>query len=341
MSGRAPQPAGGQGFPEILREYSPLNLAFNPFLDGCFISKTNRVAYINFQNIVDVINPEIKSIVQAELLTAADVKLQPVGGGSINRTYHASAGEKSVFVKLNNAEAYPGMFEAEARGLELLSKHSQFEIPRVLKTDAENNTAYLVMEWITNGGQNPDFWENFAQNLADMHRHSADQFGLDYPNYIGSLHQQNDFRKRWPEFYIEMRLEPQLRMARDRGHADAALIRSFEKLFSRMENLFPAEPPALLHGDLWSGNFMCTASGQATIFDPAIYYGHREMDMAMSKLFGGFDRSFYEFYHESYPLENGWQERIPLGQLYPLLVHVNLFGSGYLSQVKSCLRGFV
>jgi len=306
-----------------------------------FISKTNAVDYIDLQIIEVVINPEIKSILQTVLQTTAEIKFQPVGGGSINNSYHASAGEKSVFVKLNNADAYPGMFEAEARGLELLSKNSRFEIPRVLKTGAENNTAYLVMEWITNGGQNPDFWENFAQNLADMHRQSADQFGLDHTNYIGSLPQQNDVRDSWSEFYIEMRLEPQLRMARDSGHADAALIRSFEKLFARMENLFPVEPPVLLHGDLWSGNFICTNSGQATIFDPAVYYGHREIDLAMSKLFGGFDRSFYEFYHENYPLENGWQERIPLGQLYPLLVHVNLFGGGYLSQVKSCLRGFV
>jgi len=325
----------------MLRVLSPITRFAFHFLRQVSVSKSDSVVYINLQNIVNVIHPEIKSIIQAELQTTAEIKFQPVGGGSINRTYHASAGEKSVFVKLNNADAYPGMFEAEARGLELLRGNSQFEIPRVLKTGAENNTAYLVMEWITAGSPAPDFWENFAQNLADMHRHSVDQFGLDYPNYIGSLPQHNEVRKRWPEFYIEMRLEPQLRMARDSGHADSTLIRRFEKLFARMESLYPAEPPALLHGDLWCGNFMCTWAGQATIFDPAIYFGHREMDLAMSKLFGGFDRSFYEFYHENNPLENGWQERIPLGQLYPLLVHVNLFGSGYLSQVKSCLQGFV
>lgn len=290
---------------------------------------------------VMILNAEIEHQLKELLDTLDDLKVTSVGGGSINDACRVSAGDQSVFVKLNDADAFPGMFEAEARGLELLRNHSRFEIPRALKTGAENNTAYLVMDWVTAGSPNPDFWENFAQNLADMHSRSADQFGLDHGNYIGSLPQQNEVRDSWPEFYIEMRLEPQLRMARDSGQVDQALSRDFEKLFVRMENLFPEEPSALLHGDLWSGNFMCANNGEATVFDPAVYYGHREMDLAMSKLFGGFNREFYDHYHTNFPLENGWEERIPLGQLYPLLVHVNLFGGGYVAQVKSCLRGFV
>lgn len=288
-----------------------------------------------------ILDSDIEHLLKKLISSGDELNISTVGGGSINEAFRVQSIGSTVFVKTNHADAHPGMFEAEARGIELLRKHSHFDIPRVLKTGIENNTAYLVMEWIEGGSPNLDFWENFAQNLAQMHRTSADQFGLDHPNYIGSLPQQNGTRVSWSEFYIEMRLEPQLRMARDSGQGDQALNRSFEKLFARIENLFPDEAPALLHGDLWGGNFMCTDSGNATIFDPAVYYGHREMDLAMSKLFGGFDREFYDFYHENFPLENGWQERIPLGQLYPLLVHVNLFGSGYLPQVNSCLRRFV
>lgn len=288
-----------------------------------------------------MLSPEIIKAIQREISTTKEPEISSVSGGSINAAYRIKFDGLNVFVKTNQANAYPGMFEAEARGLELLRKHSHFDIPRVLKTDIESKTAFLVMEWLANDTPNSNFWGNFAKNLAEMHQQSADQFGLDHSNYIGSLPQQNEFRKSWTDFYIEMRLEPQLRTARDNGHADAALSRDFEKLFTQMENLFPEEPPALQHGDLWSGNFMCTSSGVATIFDPAVYYGHREMDLAMSKLFGGFDGKFYDYYNESFPLENGWQQRIPLSQLYPLLVHVNLFGRGYMLQVKSCLRGFV
>jgi fructosamine-3-kinase len=197
------------------------------------------------------------------------------------------------------------------------------------------------MEWIQQGKSGPRFDEDFAFKLAAMHRQTDGVFGLDHDNYIGTLPQKNSARNSWAEFYVELRLEPQIRMARDSRLIDAIVVKSFDRVNANMQNLFPTEPPALLHGDLWSGNYMCTDAGEATIFDPAVYYGHREMDLAMSKLFGGFHQSFYHFYHEYFPLENGWEERIFLAQLYPLLVHVNLFGSGYVAQLKSCLGKFV
>lgn len=286
-------------------------------------------------------HPDLINLLKTHLSADGELTIQSIGGGSINEAYHVQSRDKSVFVKVNNANAYPGMFEAEARGLELLRTHSRFEIPKVLDTGEVDNTSYLIMDWIPSGTPDSDFWENFAVNLADLHRQNEEMFGLDHNNYIGSLPQQNENRYSWSEFYIEMRLEPQLRLARNDGLVDSDLIRSFDKLFARIENLFPEELPALIHGDLWSGNFICTGAGQATIFDPAVYYGHREMDLAMSKLFGGFDRAFFDHYNTDFPLENGWEKRIPLGQLYPLLVHVNLFGGGYVAQVKTCLRGFV
>lgn len=292
-----------------------------------------------------MITTELKNTIARILSAPSSGRSEPswksVGGGSINQCYRVSTNKESVFVKLNDKDDFPGMFEAEAKGLNLIRSNSGFQIPEVIEVGSDGNTAYLVMEWLENGTPSRDYWATFADHLAKMHQHTSDHFGLDHNNYIGSLPQQNDQLSSWAEFYIMMRLEPQLRMASDKGLAGITLCRSFDRLFTRLESLFPEEAPALLHGDLWSGNFMCANSGEATIFDPAVYYGHREMDLAMSKLFGGFDRDFYAHYHRSFPLENEWEQRIPLGQLYPLLVHVNLFGASYLAQLKSCLRPFV
>lgn len=296
--------------------------------------------FVDTRNAAMVFNDKIEYLIKEILDSREELKIASVGGGSINQAFRARAGQQSVFVKFNKAGAFPGMFEAETRGLELLRRHSRFDIPKVYDSGELNNTSYLVMEWIQQGTPGPRFYEDFAMKLAAMHRQTADVFGLDHDNYIGTLLQKNSERSSWAAFYAELRLEPQIRLARDSGLIDSSIVRSFDKLNANMENLFPAEPPALLHGDLWSGNFMCTDSGDAAIFDPAVYYGHREMDLAMSKLFGGFHQDFYDFYHENYPLESGWEERVSLGQLYPLLVHVNLFGSGYVAQLKSCLRRF-
>jgi fructosamine-3-kinase len=173
-----------------------------------------------------------------------------------------------------------------------------------------------------------------------MHRHTADSFGLDHDNYIGSLPQYNQKRENWPAFFAEMRLEPQMKMARDEGRMDASDQRSFEKLYERLDRIFPEEPPALVHGDLWSGNYMVGPEGEPYILDPAVYYGHREMDLGMSTLFGTFGDAFYRSYDAEYPLEKGWEERSDLANLYPLMVHVNLFGGGFASEVRTILRRF-
>jgi len=165
-------------------------------------------------------------------------------------------------------------------------------------------------------------------------------FGLDYNNYIGSLHQQNNLHPTWVDFFINERLQPQIKLARDNNEIDSTTILKFENLYKKLDEVFPKEKPALLHGDLWSGNFMSDEKGESVIMDPTVYYGHREMDIAMAKLFGGFDAEFYSSYNEHYPLENGWEQRINVCNLYPLMVHVNLFGGGYLGQVKSILSKF-
>jgi len=269
-------------------------------------------------------------------------KASGIGGGCINDAHRVETGQGSFFVKFNHAGRYPGMFEAEAKGLELLYDAQKVAVPKVIGVGEQDDISMLVLEFIESSGQNPDFWQDFGRGLAELHRQQpeAAEFGLDHDNYIGSLPQRNNSHKSWTEFFVSERLEPQLKMARDSGQAGGELSKMFDKLYPRLPEFFPEEPPSLLHGDLWSGNYMTGGKGQAVIIDPAVYYGHRYMDLGMSKLFGGFSTAFYEAYNDAWPMESSWNESMDIANLYPLMVHVNLFGGGYLSSVKGILKRF-
>jgi fructosamine-3-kinase len=270
---------------------------------------------------------------------AIDIEIaQPVGGGSINDAYRLETEAGRFFVKVNHADRFPSMFEAEADGLRRLRAAGALRVPEVIEHGEDHDDTFLLLEWIEGGIKGPDFWEAFGRGLAQLHRNTQGRFGLERDNYIGSLRQVNTPEADWQSFFIRHRLEPQVRMARDRKRVEAGMAIRFERLFHRLDKLFPAEPPALLHGDLWSGNFLCDARGNPVLIDPAVYYGHREMDLAMTRLFGGFDDPFYAAYQADRPLEQGWEERVDLCNLYPLLVHVNLFGGGYVAQVEAVLR---
>ncbi len=262
-------------------------------------------------------------------------------GGSINEACRLQFGKQSFFVKWNHAARYPGMFEGEAKGLALLSKSYTLATPEVVGTGESDTHTFLVLSFVHESLATDSFWEAFGKGLAQMHRQTSAFFGLDYDNYIGSLRQQNKPMSDWSGFFIEQRLMPQIKLARDNGLAGQQLVAAFEPLFNKLPDLFPKEPPSLLHGDLWSGNFISSNQGNAVLIDPAVYYGHREMDMGMSKLFGGFHQRFYDAYNDHWRMENGWQQRVDLCNLYPLMVHVNLFGGSYLMQVKSIIRKFV
>ena len=265
----------------------------------------------------------------------------PVGGGSINEAARIRSAGGDYFIKWNNARRYPRMFEIEARSLELLQGKSSLRIPGpILAAEAEGE-AFLLMEFIDSAAPETDFWQAFAFGLAELHRNSLDSFGLDFDNYIGSLPQRNRLHPNWIDFFVEERLMPQIRMARDSGLLSREHSRQFDRLFEKLEQLFPEEAPALLHGDLWSGNFMMDERGQPCIMDPAVYYGHRIMDIGMTKMFGGFSSDFYHFYNEAFPMETNWQEQVEVANLYPTLVHLNLFGSGYLPGIARVLRYFV
>lgn len=266
--------------------------------------------------------------------------VQSVAGGDINTAAKITSSEGNFFVKWNDGRKFPAMFYKESLGLKILNESQSIKIPKVICEAKAENYEFLVLEFINEASADSKCWIKFGESLAKLHKNTAKDFGLDHDNYIGSLKQSNKKHKDWISFFIEERIQPQLALAFDSQLTDRAILRAFERLFTKLNEIIPKEIPALLHGDLWSGNFMFTSQGDPCLIDPAVYYGHREMDIAMTKLFGGFAPEFYEAYNEASPLDKDWEKRLDIYNLYPLLVHVNLFGGAYVSQVFSILRRF-
>lgn len=264
----------------------------------------------------------------------------PLAGGCINKTAKIKTSEGVFFAKWNHLNKFPGMLETEGKGLQLLAKANEITVPLLIVGKNSDNKQYLILEFIESAPQKKNFWSEFGTSLAKLHKHTSERFGLDHDNYIGSLPQNNRWHDSWKDFFVLERLEPQIKRARDAGKIENSIIQKFSRLFSKLENIFPPEKPCLLHGDLWSGNYLTGRHGEPVLIDPAVYYGHREMDIGMTQLFGGFDPEFYSAYMEEFPLENDWQKRTDICNLYPLMVHVNLFGGGYVLQVESILRRF-
>ncbi len=263
-----------------------------------------------------------------------------VSGGCINDCYCLNTDSGKYFLKFNNASRYPEMFIVEAEGLHLMEKAVDGSVPLVIAVGEANEISFLLLEWIEPGTRGINFWPDFGKLVAEMHKCSNVKFGLKRNNYIGSLAQSNLNYERWVDFFIQERLEPQIRVARDNGLISNAIMNQFQNLYLKLGEIIPEEKPALLHGDLWNGNFLVNKTGGAMLIDPAVYYGHREMDLAMTKLFGGFDAEFYKAYEEHFPIKEGFETRIDIHNLYPLMVHVNLFGGGYMEQVVSILNKF-
>lgn len=284
---------------------------------------------------------EIENILSEKLKGDAVISgLQSVGGGCINNAFKLSTNLGPFFIKWNDADRYPEMFESEAKGLQLLHESNSVYIPEVIANGKFENTSFLILEWVEAGKRPKTFWQDFGSTLARLHESTSQNFGLDHDNYIGSLPQSNKQHKTWIDFFISERIEPQLSLANKSGVINSSLLKKFDNLFHKLPQIIPEEKPSLLHGDLWNGNFMTAPDGTVCLIDPAVYYGHREMDLAMTKLFGGFDREFYESCHQAHPLTKGFDSRVDIHNLYPLLVHVNLFGGGYVQLVNSILNKF-
>lgn len=264
----------------------------------------------------------------------------PLGGGCINQSCRINSNAGSFFVKFNYSRQYPGMFEAEAKGLQLLRNARCISVPEVLTTLDSGTYTCLIQPFISARLPIPDYWELAGRDLAMLHRTRSDTWGLDHDNYIGSLPQINHRKTDGTGFLAGCRLFPMAKMAEKQNLLSGTDIKTLEALFGKLSAILPDEAPSLLHGDLWNGNVMTGNTGKICFIDPAVYYGYRETDIAMCLLFGGFPEKFYEAYNETFPLQPGWKQRISLFQLYPLLVHLILFGKSYQNPVRKALQEY-
>lgn len=276
-------------------------------------------------------------------LGAGVAEARAVHGGSINRALRVRLADgRDAFVK-HHPGAPPGVFRAEADGLAWLAEAGAIRTPRVLAVADDPGTAgprFLALEWIAPGPPDP---EAFGRGLAALHGAGAPVFGWERDNFIGPLDQPNGpVAGGWPEFYVERRLRPLAEAAVAAGTLDAGVLTDLDRLAARLPGLAgDPEPPARLHGDLWGGNAILAAEGGPAVLDPAVYGGHREVDLAMMRLFGGFPAAAFAAYDEAFPLQPGHEDRVDLWQLYPLLVHVVLFGGGYTGQARRALAGYL
>lgn len=256
-----------------------------------------------------------------------------VGGGCINSAFHLKGKSQHYFIKLNTSDLLQ-MFEAEADGLAELHAGGAVRVPQPVCTGIENNQAYLVMEYVAmrSGGD----MVMFGEQLARMHMKTVTQFGWYRDNAIGSTPQINNRKDDWLSFWRRHRLGYQLQLARNNG-ASYSLISQCEQLMERFDGFFVSYQPeaSLLHGDLWSGNYAMTENNEPVIFDPAVYFGDREADLAMTELFGGFGEDFYAAYHAAWAIDSGYKVRKTFYNLYHILNHFNLFGGGYAGRANT------
>jgi fructosamine-3-kinase len=266
-----------------------------------------------------------------------------LSGGCISDAYKVTTDNGSHFFLKHNSSVSNDMFIKEANGLKELSKANAIRIPEVLSFDED----YILLEFIPTGSRKKNFFEEFGRRFAEMHKYTSNEFGFYEDNYIGSNPQKNipDVKEKndWVSFYFNKRILFQLELAEKLGNSTDSLRKGISKLENKIEEIIgdTKEKPSLLHGDLWGGNYMVDENGDAVLIDPAVYYGHREADLGMTKLFGGFSSEFYKLYFETFPLEDGYDYRENIYKLYHVLNHLNLFGGGYYSQALSLIKYYV
>ena len=275
-----------------------------------------------------------KQIIKQELNSNIK-KVSQLGGGSINSVFLVELEKTKIVLKINDSLKFPGMFENEKKGLLKLNK-SGVKTPQVIFERSKDNLAFLALEYIQNG--NYENWELFGEKLAILHMNKNEFFGLDYDNYIGSLRQINKKENNWKGFYSNQRLLHFTRFAFDKELLSKADSKKMEELCFKLDTYVPFTKPSLIHGDLWSGNLIFDLQGKPVFIDPAIYYGHPEMDWAMLSLFGSYPETAMKSYCNFIPLENNYLEREKIYQLYPLLVHLILFGRSYYRDIYEILN---
>ncbi|NVJ86944.1 MAG: fructosamine kinase family protein [Algoriphagus sp.] len=262
-----------------------------------------------------------------------------IAAGNHNQGIQLSSSEGIFFLKLN-FDHEKDILVREAQGLDLLRNSTFLKVPEVFGFGRIEDYNYLLTEFIEGGRKAPNYWENLGIGLAHLHLTQQEFFGLDHDNFIASLYQKNLHTTNWLDFFIEQRLEPLLGKAYFDRLIPLEFLKKFQEIYPKLKDLFPEEAPSLVHGDLWSGNVIIHEDGQPCLIDPAVYFGHREMDIAFSRLFGGFDSQFYDAYSSVFPLKPGFEARMGVYNLYPLLVHLNLFGTAYLPGIEKIVNRF-
>ncbi|SEN00467.1 fructosamine kinase family protein [Lihuaxuella thermophila] len=269
-------------------------------------------------------------------------QIRPLSGGCINQAFYVQTGNSEYFVKTNE-RAGRDFFQKEAEGLRLLGNAQAIQVPNVYGYFyfEETETSVLVLEWVE-GNKNSRTEEQLGRGVAGLHQTYGGAFGLEADNYIGSLPQVNQWQDDWIAFYREQRLGVQAALAEQQGYMHPGRFKKLQKLMDRLEEWLPDHvKPSLIHGDLWSGNWITGPGGEPYLIDPAVCFAHFELELAFTELFGGFSEKFYRAYDEVNPVSEGYQDRKQLYQLYYLLVHLNVFGESYGSAVDRVLEYYV
>lgn len=288
-----------------------------------------------------ILEEKIKQRIE-EKLGSIIIRFTSLSGGCISDAYKITTSDNSTYFLKYNPTISDDMFIKEANGLKELSKSKAIRIPGVLEFDKD----YILLKYINSGNKKNNFFEEFGRQFAEMHKYSSEHFGFYEDNYIGSNQQKNipdeQEKDNWASFYFNKRILFQLHLTENFGNATEELREGISKLENKIGQIITtSNKPSLLHGDLWSGNFMVDENGSAVLIDPAVYYGHREADLGMTKLFGGFGMEFYKAYNETFPLEDGYEYRENIYKLYHVLNHLNLFGAGYYSQAMILIKYYV
>ena len=275
--------------------------------------------------------PDFQSLFEDKVISTYRVH-----GGDINETFLVKTSGQDFFVKYNiNSE----ILSAEWKGLNTIKSKIPSLVPPFYEVKLFSEGACLKMDYIPSIKASKESYISLGNNLAELHKFSDKYFGLETDNYIGSLKQINTQKADFISFYLECRIMPQIEMAYNASLLEKSVFSLINSYSKAITSLLPNEPPALIHGDLWAGNHLI-GEKRSYLIDPSVSYNHREMDLAMSILFGGYPEAFYRAYHDNYPIAKGWRDRMDIYQLYYLLVHLNLFGSGYKQNVVRILKKY-